>query len=126
MLSSPITAGSATAFGCIAITVLAINFTASLEFNSWYVPVSWLAIGISVLATAIITINHGWTGAISFVTTYTLISLLPQLTRVYIFSVDVMCTLWMGSTIIAFEFICIATGALLWHSSALLMGKATL
>jgi len=94
--------GSVAAFGCTITTVLVIWCIVSLQLGNWYVPVSWLLVGLSICAVAGLAVSAGWLAAISFAVTYILLSVVPPFVGFHI-GTEALAALMVSSLIITVE-----------------------
>ena len=102
MSISSVIQGSAAAFGCTLVTVAVIWCDVMLQAASWYVPVSWLMIGLNIFAMTGIAITRDWIAATSFAITYAFLFIVPPLVGFHV-GVEALAALWGSSIIIAVE-----------------------
>jgi hypothetical protein len=109
MLVSNLIEGIAAALGCVVVTVIGIWCILSLQLARWYVPISWLMIGLSACTLAGIAVVEGWVAATSFTTTYILLSVIQLLIRFNVVGTDALIALVFSSMVLTIELVCIIT-----------------
>lgn len=83
MLGTDVFTGFAVAAGYVAFTVMSVWLLLAYQKPNWYVSVSWLMIGLGVLALTSFLAHEEWTTAISFTVTCMLLLVVPRYVNFY-------------------------------------------
>jgi hypothetical protein len=96
-------AGIVTAFVCVVVTVLSINWLTS-DSGKWFEFVSYSMIGLAACSLVAVAITGGWIAATSLTTTYVLLLLIPLRVGLH-FGMGAVCTLWFAAQVLTIEFV---------------------